>query len=45
MEIIFYIAAFLVGCVISIAILLITQQLRGKSIIVTAKAEGEATFN
>ena len=42
MEFIFYIAAFLGGCIISIAILLIIQHLRGKSIIATAKAEGEA---
>ena len=42
MEIIFYIAAFLAGCIISVAMLLIIQQSRGKSIIVTAKAEGEA---
>ena len=42
MELIFYIAAFLAGCIISIVLLLIIQQSRGKSIIVTAKAEGEA---
>ena len=42
MEIIFYILAFLVGGIVAVIVLLLVQQFRGKSIIVTAKAEGEA---
>ena len=42
MEFIFYIAAFLAGCIISVVLLLLIQKSRGKSIIITAKAEGEA---
>ena len=42
MEIIFYILAFLVGGIVAVIVLLLVQQSREKSIIVTAKAEGEA---
>ena len=42
MEIIFYILAFLGGGIVAVIVLLLVQQSRGKSIIVTAKAEGEA---
>ena len=42
MNILFYVLAFLVGGIIAISILLLSQHLRGKSMIKTAKAEGEA---
>ncbi len=42
MNILFYVLAFLVGSIIAISILLLSQHLRGKSMIKTAKAEGEA---
>lgn len=42
MNILFYVLASLAGAVIAIVLLLISQHLRGKSMIQTAKAEGEA---
>ena len=42
MNILFYVLAFLVGAIIAVALLLLSQHLRGKSMIQTAKAEGEA---
>ena len=42
MNILFYVLASLAGAVIAIVLLLLSQHLRGKSMIQTAKAEGEA---
>ncbi len=42
MNILFYVLAFLVGAILAISLLLLSQHLRGKSMIKTAKAEGEA---
>jgi hypothetical protein len=40
MNILFYVLASLAGAVIAIVLLLLSQHLRGKSMIQTAKAEG-----